>query len=141
MLGKEDTLLKVYSQTNNQSAKKLIGWLNNRGINYHERNVDKEPLSEKELLSLLCLTENGFEDVLSTVSLKHRLNLTMKDLESLTVNELITMMINNPTLLKKPLVVKEDHLLVGYNKLDIRTLIPKEERSQDRMHYYIMSET
>ena len=45
-----------------------------------------------------------------------------------TVKELVKLMQSNPTLIKKSVVIRGEKLIVGYDKSQIRTLIPKEGR-------------
>ena len=109
-------------------------WLEKEKIDYQKRYIDKEPLSEKELLAIMSLTENGFEDIFSFRSMKY-LNLDIDDINALTVKELVTLMIKKPTLIRKPFSIKENRLIVGYGVEQVQTLLPKARRAKTSLRY------
>lgn len=129
-------MLKIYIKKSNASSKKLVGWLNQKNIAYQERYIDKYPLTEKELLYILSLTENGFEDIFSVRTMKN-MNLGSEYIQSLSVKELVKLMVDNPVLIRKPFVIKEKRLIVGYGHDQLRTLTSKEIRAQDYLNYQL----
>ena len=46
----------------------------------------------------------------------------------MSFNEACDFLINNPSALKRPILVDDNKLQVGYNNEEIRTFIPKEQR-------------
>ena len=50
------------------------------------------------------------------------------DINSLSINELIAFIKNNPTILKRPIMVDDHKIQVGYNPEDIRVFIPHAQR-------------
>ena len=98
-------MLKVFAQKSHVSCKKLLNWLDEQGFAYEKRYIDEVPLSDKELLTILSYTENGFEEILSSRSLKNQLNLTESDIESFSVKQLVALMVKNPSIIKRPLVI------------------------------------
>jgi regulatory protein spx len=50
------------------------------------------------------------------------------DLESLTMSQLYDFVIDNPSVLRRPLIIDQENLQVGYNEDDIRVFIPKDLR-------------
>lgn len=118
-----------------------MSWLDREGFAYRKRYIDKQPLTEDELLAMMSYTENGFEDVLSYRTLKSSLGLNPSDLDSLTVKEVVKMMKKNPSLIRKPIVIRNKKLFIGYDKTQVRTLIPKEVRLQKRKDYYSFQKT
>lgn len=129
-------MLEVFVQKSHSSCKSLINWLNDEGFAYRLRYIDNEPFSEKELLKIISYTENGFEDILSYRALKSKLGLDPSDLDSLTVKEVTRMMLQSPALIRKPIVIRNKKLFVGYDKTQVGILIPRETRMQNRKDYY-----
>ena len=129
-------MLEVFVQKSHSSCKSLLNWLNDEGFAYRIRYIDKAPLSEEELLTIISYTENGFEDILSYRALKSSLDLDPSDLDSLTVKKVIRMMLTNPVLIRKPIVIRNKRLFVGYDKTQVGILVPKEMRMQNRKKYY-----
>lgn len=71
-------------------------------------------------------TENGFEDIISTRSKAFQnLNVSIDDM---TYNELVDFIINNPSVLRRPIIVDDRKMQIGYNDDEIRAFIPAELR-------------
>jgi regulatory protein spx len=66
---------------------------------------------------MLKNTENGFEDIISTRS--KYLQENNIDIESLKYSELEQLIIDNPSILKRPIIVDDNKLQIGYNEEDI----------------------
>jgi regulatory protein spx len=75
---------------------------------------------------MLAKTENGTEDIISTRSkiIKEQ-NL---DVENMSVSQLVQFIKENPSVLKRPIMVDSRRIQVGYNEEEIRTFIPMEKR-------------
>jgi len=130
----EFVLLKIYVEKNNSSSRKLIKWLKRQKIDYEERYIDTKPLSEDELLNIMSFTENGFDDLFSYRAMKD-MNLDEDSVDSLSVKELVRLMVKNPRLIRKPFAIKGKKMIVGYGKDQVQTLIPKERRLKAILHY------
>ena len=50
------------------------------------------------------------------------------DIDSMKINDLIKFIQENPSVLKRPIMIDERRFLVGYNSEEIRVFIPKELR-------------
>ena len=71
-------------------------------------------------------SENGTEDIISTKSKIVKEN--NLDIDSMTVKELITFIKDNPSVLKRPIIVDDHRIQVGYNPDEIRSFIPHARR-------------
>ena len=103
--------------------------LEENAIPYTERNVFKEPLSRDEIKNILRMTEDGTEEIISTRS-KLFAELDVK-LDDLSLSQLIEMIQQQPALLKRPLMIDEKRMQVGYNEDEIRRFLPHEVRQQE----------
>jgi regulatory protein spx len=101
-------------------------WFEMQQIPFEERNLFSAVLNENELKEMLAKSENGTEDIISTRSkiIKDQ-NL---DVENMSVKELIMFIRENPSVLKRPIMVDERRIQVGYNEEEIRTFIPTSKR-------------
>ncbi len=122
-------MIKIYTSPSCSSCRKVKKWFEIQKIPYEERNIFSATLNENELKQMLEKTENGTEDIISTRSkiIKEQ-NL---DVESMTIKELISFIRENPSVLKRPIMVDERRILVGYNEEEIRTFIPMHRRNTD----------
>lgn len=86
-----------------------------------------EPLTPDEIKSILRLTENGTEDIISTQSKAYQ-ELSI-DIDSLPLQDLYTLIRENPQMLKRPIILDEKRLQVGYNDEEIRSFLPRKVRT------------
>lgn len=114
------------SCTSCTSCPKAKAWLEEHGIQYKERNIFSEPLSAAEIKQVLQLTENGTEEIVSRRS-KVFQELDV-DLDDLSLKQLIDLIEKNPGLLRRPILVDDKRLQVGYNEDEIRRFLPRKVR-------------
>ncbi|MCM3398573.1 Spx/MgsR family RNA polymerase-binding regulatory protein [Oceanobacillus profundus] len=108
------------------STRKAKQWFSRQGIHYKERNVIKDPLTVHELQSILRMTVEGTDEIISTRSKVYKdLNL---DIESLPLQELLELIQKHPRLLRSPIMVDDKRLQVGYHEDDIRQFLPRKTR-------------
>ncbi|WP_249869527.1 transcriptional regulator Spx [Oceanobacillus saliphilus] len=108
------------------STRKAKQWLTKHGIDYVERNVMKDALTVHELQSILRMTVEGTDEIISTRSKVYKdLNL---DIEALPLQELMELIQEYPRLLRSPIMVDEKRLQVGYHEDDIRQFLPRKTR-------------
>jgi regulatory protein spx len=75
---------------------------------------------------MLKYSENGFEDIISTRSkIFKESNLNPEDMK---FSELAEFIIDNPTVLKRPIIINDQIMQTGYNQDEIRAFIPRELR-------------
>ena len=121
-------MVKIYTTPSCSSCKKAKQWLDERKIEYQEKNIFKVPITKQDIKLMLENTENGFEDIISTRSKYIQDNNI--DINNLKVSELEQMIIDNPSILKRPIIVQDKKLQIGYNEEDIRVFIPEEIRKE-----------
>ncbi|MBJ7617702.1 transcriptional regulator Spx [Weissella confusa] len=122
-------MVTLYTSPSCTSCCKARAWLEENAIPYTERNVFKEPLSRDEIKNILRMTEDGTEEIISTRS-KLFAELDVK-LDDLSLSQLIEMIQQQPALLKRPLMIDEKRMQVGYNEDEIRRFLPHEVRQQE----------
>ena len=85
------------------------------------------PLSKQELTSILALTENGTDDIIST-----RSKIFQKlDVEDLSISALIRLIEENPSLLRRPIILDNKRMQIGFNEDEIRAFLPRSYRKQE----------
>lgn len=111
------------------SCRKARAWLLNHEVPFVEHNIMTSPLSAQELQHILSLTENGTDDIISTRSkIFQKLNL---DVESLSISELIKLIEENPSLLRRPIILDDKRMQIGFNEDEIRAFLPRSYRQQE----------
>lgn len=100
------------------SCRKARAWLINHEVAFDERNIITSPLTHDELMNILSHTENGTEDIISTRSkVFQKLNI---DVDNLTIEELIQLISEYPNLLRRPIIMDNKHMQIGFNEDEIR---------------------
>ena len=111
------------------SCRMARAWLLNHEVPFVEHNIMTSPLSAQELQHILSLTENGTDDIISTRSkIFQKLNL---DVESLSISELIKLIEENPSLLRRPIILDAKRMQIGFNEDEIRAFLPRSYRQQE----------
>ena len=120
-------MVTLYITPSCSSCRKARAWLEEHQIEYVERNIISEPLTAEEIKSILRLTEEGTEEIISTNSKTYQqLNV---DIDSLPLKELYELIIENPQMLRRPIVQDHKRLQVGYNEEEIRRFLPRSLRT------------
>ncbi|MFP3878671.1 transcriptional regulator SpxA, partial [Bacillus paralicheniformis] len=102
-------------------------WLEEHDIPYTERNIFSEPLSIDEIKEILRMTEDGTDEIISTRSkVFQKLNV---NLETMPLQELYQLINEHPGLLRRPIIIDEKRLQVGYNEDEIRRFLPRKVRT------------
>lgn len=119
-------MVTLFTSPSCTSCRKAKAWLEEHEIPYTERNIFAEPLSISEIKEILRMTEDGTDEIISTRSkIFQKLNV---DLETLPLNKLYELIQENPGLLRRPIILDEKRLQVGYNEDEIRRFLPRSVR-------------
>lgn len=121
-------MLKIYTTPSCASCRKAKKWLEDHKIPYEEKNIFAFPLTRNDIRLMLKNAENGFEDIISTRS--KYITENKIDVDSLKVNELEQLIIDNPSILKRPIIIEDNKMQVGYNEDEIRVFVPRKLREQ-----------
>ncbi|MGL4624796.1 MAG: transcriptional regulator Spx [Culicoidibacterales bacterium] len=119
-------MITIYTTPSCSSCRKAKKWLEEYGLQYREKNLFVTPLTADELRYILERTENGTEDIIS-----RRSKVIMEgdiDIDSMSLNNLIEFVQTNPSVLRRPIIIDDKRLQVGYNDDEIRTFVPRELR-------------
>lgn len=118
------------------SCRKAKKWLQENGITYNERNILKDPLTLDEIMHILRLTDNGTEEIISTRS-KVFQEMDV-DVNQLSMKDLYQIIQKNPTLLRRPILVDEKRIQVGFNEDEIRKFLPRSARLNELRRFQKM---
>lgn len=122
-------MIKIYTTPSCSSCRKAKKFFNDENIPYLEKNIFVTDLNEEELKDILMKSENGTDDIISSRS--KIIKESGVDLDSMTISELISFIRKNPSILKRPIMVDESKIQVGYNEEEIRVFIPHERRLRE----------
>ncbi len=119
-------MIQIYTTPSCSSWRKAKKWFTEHRIEYREKNIFNIKLTRDDIVMMLKNTESGFDDIISTRSkVFQEYDL---DLEDMTMSELTNFIIENPSVLRRPIIIEDEKMQVGYNEDEIRTFIPKRLR-------------
>ncbi len=119
-------MIKLYVSPSCTSCRKAKSWLEEQDLKYVEKNIYHEPLTKDEIKEILMLTDEGTEEIISYRSQAYK-NLE-DDINQLTMNELLDLLIEEPSLIRRPIIMDDRRLQIGYNEEEIRMFLPREIR-------------
>ena len=119
-------MIKVYVSPSCSSCRKVKKWFDDQKIPYESKNIFGPDFTANDILEIIAKSENGTDDIISTRSkIVQEQNI---DFDSMKVSELIHFIRENPSILKRPIIVDDHRVQVGYNEEEIRTFIPRARR-------------
>jgi len=120
-------MVTLYTSPSCTSCRKAKAWLEEHEIPYKERNIFSEPLSIDEIKEILRMTEDGTDEIISTRSKTfQKLDVNV---DTMPLQDLFELIKNNPGLLRRPIIIDEKRLQVGYNEDEIRRFLPRRVRT------------
>ena len=122
-------MINLYLSPSCTSCRKARMWFNSYGVPFEEHNILTQPMTADDLKAILAKTENGTEDIISTRSkVFQKLNI---DVDELTMNQLINLILEHPSLLRRPIIVDEKRMQIGFNEDEIRAFLPRSYRQAE----------
>ncbi|TFB22017.1 transcriptional regulator Spx [Filobacillus milosensis] len=120
-------MVTLFTSPSCTSCRKARAWLEEHEIPFKERNIFSDTLTEDEIKEILRMTEDGTDEIISTRS-KVFQSLDVS-LDQMPLKDLISLIQKNPGLLRRPIILDDKRLQVGYNEDEIRRFLPRKVRS------------
>lgn len=117
-------MITIFMKQNKTSACAKM-WLNNFCINYEIKGMRN--ITREELMKILSLTENGFEDILvggKTAQAKR----ARAFIDRSSFDRAVDFLINSPEFLRSPIVLSGDKVQIGFSEKGMRRFVPREKR-------------
>lgn len=115
-------MVTIYTSPSCSSCRKVIDYFDKEEIPYVQKDIFTSTLKADELKDILIKTENGTDDIISkrskVIKEKHI------NVDDLTISELIKLIQDYPSVLKRPIIVDDHRIQVGYNEEDIGSFLP-----------------
>lgn len=120
-------MVTLYTSPSCTSCRKAKMWLEENNIEYVERNILAKAPTLEEIKEILRMTEDGTDEIISTRSKTFQeLNI---DLDNIKLQDLYELIQAHPGLLRRPIIMDEKRLQVGYNEDEIRRFLPRKVRN------------
>jgi len=118
-----------------ESVRKAKEWFDKHKIPYVERNIFKNPLTVTELQKVLALTAEGTDEIIATRSKIYK-DLDL-DFDSQSLQELLHLIETHPGLLRNPIIIDNQRLVVGYNEDEISQFLPRKIRKRNWLQFHM----
>lgn len=120
-------MVTLYISPSCTSCRKAKAWLEEHDIPYQERNIFSDNLTVDEIKEILRMTEDGTDEIISTRSkVFQKLDV---DIDQMPLKDLIDVIKDHPGILRRPIILDEKRLQVGYNEDEIRRFLPRKVRT------------
>lgn len=119
-------MITIYTSPSCSSCRKVKKFLDDEHVQYREKNIFATILKEEELKDILEKTENGTEDIISTRS--KIIKEGNVDIDSMSMKELLQFIKDNPSILKRPILVDDMSIQVGYSKDEVASFIARAKK-------------
>ena len=118
-------MIKIYTSPSCSSCRKVKKWFEEE-IPYEEKSIFSPSLNINDLKEILSKSENGTDDIISERS--KIIRESHIDIEDMKISELLEFIKNNPSVLKRPIIVDDARIQVGYNVDEISSFVPAARR-------------
>src|SRR5690554_2852202 len=119
-------MIVIYTSPGCASCRKVKQWMHERNLKFIEKNIFTTMLNENEIKHLLMRSENGTEDIISKRS--KIIQESKINIDELSLKTLVRFIQDNPSVLKRPIILNERSFLVGYDEEEIGAFVPPELR-------------
>ena len=112
-------MIVIYTSPGCASCRKVRKYLKDNNLEFIEKNIFNTLLNDKEIKYLLSRTDNGTDDIISKRSKIIQENKV--NIDDMSISELCNFVVNNPSILKRPIIIDNKNLQVGYDEEEIET--------------------
>ena len=108
--------IQLYGISNCNTVRKAIKYLDFNDIRYQFIDYRKNPISLEKLQTIVSIV--GWENLINRRSTTYR-SLSEKQKKNINYD----LVLNYPTLIKRPVLISEDEVLVGFSEKKYATII------------------
>ena len=112
----EKDVMKVYCYKKCSTCKKASGFLTNRGIKFEMIDYTEQPLTIGELEKYWHASNLPLKKFFNTSGLLYRELKLKNQLHEMTEDKQLELLATNPMLIKRPILVNGNTVLVGFNE-------------------------
>ena len=111
-------LIQLYGIKNCDTVKKALVYLNDRDVNYQFIDFRKNPISQQVLIKMV--ESVGWELLINKRSTTYR---SLSEEEKSNIN--YELVLKLPTLIKRPVLVQDENIMVGFSENQYAKLIDR----------------
>ena len=110
-------MIKFYGYKRCSTSKKAQKWLDDHGVKYDFQDLVEEPPKKEDLIKWMTkYQDRGLRYFFNTSGQHYRQQKLKDKVPTMTIEEAAEMMSKDGKLIKRPLVVDDDHLTCGFRE-------------------------
>jgi arsenate reductase len=114
---------KIYQYKNCDSCRKALKWLEAKGCEFQAIPIVEEPPSKAQLKKWITQSGLPFKKFFNTSGQSYRQTGLKDKMDSLTVTEAVELLAADGKLIKRPLLVADSTVLVGFKEDEYAKLL------------------
>lgn len=111
-------MVKIYCYSRCSTCKKALKWLEDNGIEYSSIDIKEDNPDETTLRQLHKKSGLPLRRFFNTSGKLYRKMELSKKLSDMSEDEMFRLLASDGMLVKRPLLIKDDKVLVGFNEKD-----------------------
>lgn len=119
----------IYTISSHKASRLAIQFFKENQVDYIERNVMKEFLTKEDIQYLFYRTDR-MEKLLAQKSKGYKELQTLLNKDDVRMSDIYQFIHNHPKVLKYPIILDNQRLMIGYNEHNIRTFLPRKIKQQ-----------
>lgn len=124
-------MITLYYDISSASCKQAARWFMAPEIKVKKKRI--KTITRRDLIHSLSLSHNGFLDVLKQTSRSStQLTGEVKAIENMNFNEGVDYLLEHKYLLRTPLIIDEEKIVIGYNSENMRVFLSRAYREVSR---------
>ena len=110
-------MIVMYTSAGCSSCRKAKEYMRKNNLPFIEKKLEYTRLNDKEIRYLLERSENGSDDLISNRS--KIIKEGNRDIETMKLSDLVSFIRKNPSILKRPIIIDNSSLEIGYDEEEI----------------------
>ena len=110
-------MIVMYTSAGCSSCRKAKEYMRKNNLPFIEKKLEYTRLNDKEIRYLLERSENGSDDLISNRS--KIIKEGSRDIETMKLSDLVSFIRENPSILKRPIIIDNSSLEIGYDEEEI----------------------
>lgn len=114
--------MKIYYYPQCSTCKKALKYLDEHHFSYEKIDISQNPPTQEELKIYIESYQQGIKPFFNTSGKIYREKQMKNKIQTMTLQEAVDLLSENGMLIKRPLLIQQDHVLVGFKEKEYEML-------------------
>ena len=112
-------MITIYCYPKCSTCKKTLKWLDEHKKEYVEKDINQETPDQEMLIDIIKRSNMPVRRFFNTSGMIYRERGLKDVVDSLSIEEAADILSQEGMLIKRPLIVQEDYIILGYNEKEL----------------------